>query len=276
MRIRQQGDYKAFFTDSYKTLRLTKGKPTTPELLDISLGSACGAFCKYCYTSALKNGTLYDNIVEKAIDIWGNMELNDRPFQIAIGGGGEPTLHHDFISFIKEVRSLGIIPNYTTNGMHLTEEILKATEEYCGGVALSWHPHIKAIFHKAIKQLSSINTKLNVHVILGTEQSLEDLKMLYAAYADIIDYFVILPYQPVGRAEEIQNVEHVWEKTFNFIEESTDTTKFAFGALFYDYVKKTEPNLKMSIYDPDVYSGYKLLDDNYQKTYKSSYELIEK
>ena len=113
-------------------------------------------------------------------------------------------------------------------------------------------------------------------MILGTEQSLEDLKMLYAAYADIIDYFVILPYQPVGRAEEIQNVEHVWEKTFNFIEESTDTTKFAFGALFYDYVKKTEPNLKMSIYDPDVYSGYKLLDDNYQKTYKSSYELIEK
>lgn len=279
MRIRQQGGYKAFFTNSFKTIRFSNTPPLTPELLDVAINDKCLANCSYCYTNALKNGSNFENIVEKAEEIWANMSINEKPFQIAIGGAGEPTLHPDFSKFVRYVRSLNIIPNYTTNGMHLTENVLEATEKYCGGVALSWHPHIKKVFLQAIEKLSELkNIKLNIHIIVGSEQSLADLKFLYEKYSDIVDYFVILPHQTAGRAEEIDNVREVWKDVFNYIREETgNAQKFAFGALFYDFIKRYDVGLKMSIYNPDIYSGYKILDNNrYKKTYKSSYELTEK
>ncbi len=233
--------------------------------------------CHYCYTNALKSGVNFDNIVNKAKEIWGNLELNDRPFQIAIGGAGEPTLHPDFIHFIKKVRELDIIPNYTTNGMHLNKEILKATEQYCGGVALSWHPHISKIFEKAANQLREINTKLNFHIIVGSDDSLFHLERLYETYKEDVEYFVILPYQAIGRANKIE-VEKNWKKCFQWISEKPELrqNQFAFGALFYDFLKQNNIPLEMSIYNPDIYSGYVLLNDNYKKIYKSSYELTEK
>ena len=281
MRIREQGTYKSFFTNSFKTIRLTNGIPKTPELLDVAINSKCNAACSYCYTSAMKSGDNFINIVDKANQIWGVMDMNDRPFQIAIGGAGEPTLHPDFIPFVKKVRELGIIPNYTTNGMHLTKDILDATEKYCGGVALSWHPHISKVFHKAIHMLSGIKTKLNVHVIVGyDDKSYSDLIELYEKYNNCVDYFVILPYQSVGRGESVSesNKKKIWLKVFEWISNLPEEKKkkFAFGALFYEFIIKNDIPLQMSIYNPDVYSGYILLNDNYKKIYKSSYELIEK
>lgn len=277
MRLRKQGNYKSFFTNSFKTIRFTGVAPKTPELLDVAINDKCLANCSYCYTNALKSGVNFDNIVNKAKEIWGNLELNDRPFQIAIGGAGEPTLHPDFIHFIKKVRELDIIPNYTTNGMHLNKEILEATEQYCGGVALSWHPHISKIFEKAANQLREINTKLNFHIIVGSDDGLFHLERLYETYKDDVEYFVILSYQAVGRANKIE-VEKNWKKCFQWISEKPESrqNQFAFGALFYDFLKQNDIPLEMSIYNPDIYSGYVLLNDNYKKIYKSSYELTEK
>lgn len=274
MRIRIQGKYRAFFTDSFKTIRFTNESPKTPELLDVAINNKCLANCPYCYTSALKSGTNFENILEKADEIWGSLALNDRPFQIAIGGAGEPTMHPQFPEFVKRVKGLGIVPNYTTNGMHLTDEVLAATKEWCGGVALSWHPHIKKVFHEAVDKLKGLSVKLNVHVIVGSEQSFEDLKSLYEQYYEVFDYFVILPYQAAGRGTQIQT-EEVWMKTFEWIK-TVNPNKFAFGALFYDFLKQNDVDLEMSIYNPDVYSGYVLLNENFKKIYKSSYELTEK
>lgn len=274
MRLRKQGKYKAFFTDSFKTIRLSNSTPDTPELLDVSINSKCLANCSYCYTNALKTGSNFDNIITKAYDIWGRLDLNDRPFQIAIGGAGEPTMHPEFPHFVAYIRSLNIIPNYTTNGMHLTDEVLTATKDYCGGVALSWHPHIKKVFFDAVPKLKDLGVKLNVHIIIGSKESLQDLKMLYTEYKDVFDYFVILPYQAVGRAEKIET-DKIWLETFNYIA-GVDSKKFAFGALFYEFLKENNIPLEMSIYNPDIYSGYVMLDNNYKKIYKSSYDLTEK
>lgn len=276
MRIRTQNTYKAFFTNSYKTVRLTDGHPLTPELEDVAINAKCYANCTYCYTSAVKEGMNFTNVIEKADEVWGRLSLNDRPFQIAIGGAGEPTLHPDFISFIKKVKQLDIVPNYTTNGMHLNDSILEATEMYCGGVALSYHPHIKPVYTKAMSQLSSIKTKLNTHVIISDDTSFNDLLEIVDKY-NAIDYFVLLPYQAVGRAKEI-NVIPTWDKLFNWIAslETKLQNKFAFGALFYNYIISKAIPFKMSIYNPDVYSGYRLMNENYKTVYRSSYDLTEK
>lgn len=274
MRVRKQGEYKAFFTDSGKTIRFTREKPLTSELEDVAINDKCLANCSYCYTDAKKSGTNFSNVISKALEVWGELELNDRPFQIAIGGAGEPTMHPDFAEFLRCVKDLGIMPNYTTNGMHLFDSVLSATNEYCGGVALSWHPHIEKVYHKAVKPLREASKKLNTHVIIGSTDSLQELKTLYNRYSSTFDYFVLLPYQAVGRGKNLE-VKEVWGKTFDWIK-TVDTKKFAFGALFYDYLLANDTGLDMSIYNPDVYSGYRLLNHNYKTLYKSSYELTEK
>jgi len=273
MRIREQGKYKSFFTNSFKTIRLTNGIPITPELEDVAINNKCLANCSYCYTNALKTGVNFSNITDKANEVWGKLELNDRPFQIAIGGAGEATMHPDFIDFVKTVRNLEIIPNYTTNGMHLTDKILEATEKYCGGVALSWHPHIAKVFEKATNSLKQIKTKLNFHIIVGSDDSLTDLEELYENYKDNVDYFVILPYQAVGRAKQIET-ENNWIKCFSWIKsKSNDRQKqFAFGALFYEFLNKNNI-LDIDVYEPEIYSGYRIMDDTYTKIRKSSYDL---
>ena len=227
--------------------------------------------CHYCYTSALKSGSNFGNIIDKAKEVWGSLEMNQRPFQIAIGGAGESTLHPQWIDFVKTVRELGILPNYTTNGMHLTDDILDATEKYCGGVAVSWHPHIEKFFHSSIEKYSKINTKLNTHIIVGDDKSVSDLKRLYEMYHDKIDYFVLLPYQAVGRAKTI-DVHKNWIEVFKFIK-TVDTSKFAFGALFYEWLKNNDVGIKIDVYEPEIYSGYRMMDDSYKMLRKSSYNL---
>ncbi len=281
MRIREDisANYKSiFFNGKTVRMRLNSSLPITvpsyPEIEDVAINSKCFANCSYCYTSATKDGSNFDQVVEKAHLVWGSLPENQRPFQIAIGGAGESTIHPDWVEFVTEVKGLGIMPNYTTNGMHLSEKILQVTNDICGGVAVSYHPHIRLTFDKALNQLKDLNSKLNIHVILGDQKSLEDLKSLYHQYAEILDYIVVLPYQAVGRAKEIET-HQVWKDTFDFIS-TVDSSKFAFGALFYDYISNNHVPLKMSIYEPEIYSGYRMMDDSFDILRKSSYDLRPK
>ena len=283
VKIRQDksANYKAVFFNG-KTIRMRLDvsnhipitAPKYAEIEDVAINTRCKAFCKYCYVSALATGEDFERIVEKAHLVWGSLSEENRPFQIAIGGAGESTLHPDWVEFVKEVHSLGIMPNYTTNGMHTTQEILKTTETYCGGVAISYHPHISKVFETAIKDYSCIDTKLNVHVILGDKNSLIDLQSIYDKYVDVLDYIVVLPYQAAGRGKPI-DTKSVWLEAFEWIN-SVESTKFAFGALFYNFLLENKIPLEMSIYEPEIYSGYRIMDDSFMTLRKSSYNLEPK
>jgi len=281
IKIRQDksANYKAvFFNGKTIRMRLDNTKPiltpTNPEIEDVSINSKCFANCRYCYTSATKFGSNFDNIVEKAHLVWGSLPEIERPFQIAIGGAGESTIHPDWVEFIKATHSLGIMPNYTTNGMHTNSAILQTTEALCGGVAISYHPHIEKVFHKAIADYSTIKTRLNVHVILGDDQSLKALQDIYDKYSNVLDYLVVLPYQAAGRGKPV-DTKSVWLKAFEWIN-SVQSEKFAFGALFYNFLLENKVPLEMSIYEPEIYSGYRMMDDSYMTLRKSSYDLTPK
>jgi MoaA/NifB/PqqE/SkfB family radical SAM enzyme len=281
MRIRTENNanYRAIFFEG-KTIRqrinasIPISSPAFAEIEDVAINNKCFGNCPYCYTSAVSNGKNFDNIVDKAYEVWGKRSMNDRPFQIAIGGVGESTLHPDWIEFVKAVNSLGIMPNYTTNGMHLTENLLLATEKYCGGVAISFHPHMEHVFHKAIAALSELKTVLNVHVVIGDEESLVNLKRLYIRYQKVFKHFVLLPYKAVGRAVEIETYG-VWDNMFKWITslDRTQHEKFAYGANFYDYLKEYKPEIEVDIYEPEMYSGYRIFDDTFMNLRYSSYNL---
>jgi hypothetical protein len=285
VRIDPRSNYKSVFFNG-KTVRqkIDPSRPITAprfaEIEDVAINSKCFANCPYCYTSATKSGNNFDDIVGKALDVWGSVSQNERPFQIAIGGAGESTIHPDWVPFVKTVREMGIVPNYTTNGMHLTPKVVNGTVDYCGGVAISYHPHLKEIFNSSIKKLSFITRKglkLNTHLIIGDQKSLFDAQAIYETYKDEIDYFVMLPYQVAGRATSIET-DQTWKEMFIWIDSLplNRQKQFAFGALFYEWMLQNQIPLKIDIYEPDIYSGYRIFDESYKLLRKSSYNLTPK
>ena len=183
VRIHPNYNYKAIFFNG-KTLRIaidpTKdiyGLPH-PEFYDIKITNKCFGNCPYCYQNSTRNDEHFDNIIEKTKEFFGPLSDNNKPFQVAIGGG-EPTLHPNFIELLKTFKELGIEPNYTTNGMNLTDEILEATKEYCGGVAISCHPHLRKYWEPAIYKLNKLGIVVNLHLVISDKASQDNFMYIY-------------------------------------------------------------------------------------------------
>jgi hypothetical protein len=182
-------------------------------------------------------------------------------------GGGEPTSHPDFVDFMKAVDDLGIVPNYTTNGMFVKEQykddILRVTEEYCGGVAVSCHEHLVDYWYPAAKELLKLkDTEVNFHHIISDRKSIDDFVKIFEEFKNEIDHFVLLPHIPQGRAIEKEiDLEYFTEKIVNH-------DKLAFGASFYEFLK-TEKKYKVSLYEPELLS--KFIDLENMTLYPSSF-----
>ncbi len=284
MRVREFKDknYKAIFHNG-KTIRIaidsTKliSELDYPEFYDVAINDQCKANCSYCYVSALKNGSNWENITGRIHSFFSKMNNNQRPFQVAIGGHGEPTLHPEFIPVLKTFHELGIVPNYTTNGMHLTDEIISATKKYSGGVAISCHPHLDKTWKKAVVDYSKAGIKTNLHIIIGEKGSVQRFKDIYSEFEGIVEYFVILPYMAVGRAKEIE-VKAEWDILFEELK-NYNRGKVAFGALFYPYLLENKDKVKyldISLYEPELMSGYLMFNVESPVVRKSSYDLSHK
>jgi len=268
-RIFREHNYSAFFNEE-STLRfaLDSTKPITkleyPEFYDIAINNKCNANCPWCYVDAKSDGENFEYILDKIYTLFGNMNENQRPFSVAIGGHGEPTLHPDFCEFIWVLRSLGITPNYTTNGQHLTEEIIEYTKKYVGGVAVSTHDHLDWITPYQIFVGNNITPHL--HMIISDNVSVHKLYDIAAAYKT---HLVLLPYQTLGRAKPV-------ESGFGFLFEMLKKhplENISFGAGFLPHLKD-KPWLNLSLYDEGLFSAYLKMDD--MKVYNSSFDLTER
>jgi organic radical activating enzyme len=274
IRTSQISNYKGIFNkDTFTTMRLAldPNKPITnlkyPEFLDIKITGSCEGNCPYCYMNSVPGGH-YPNIISKLHNFFKYTPKDQLPFQVAIGGG-EPTLHPEFIPLLKYLREeLDILPNYTTNGMYINNNLLKATKEYCGGVAISCHPHLSKYWKIAVELLSAV-TKLNLHIIISDKESIDSFVSIYEKYRSTIHYFVLLPYENQGRAES--NPKSVdWPYLLKNL--PNDKSKLAFGANFYPYLSNTKHNIKISLYEPEIMS--KFLDLKDMCLYPSSFYVV--
>ena len=168
-----------------------------PELLDVAITNWCDKGCPFCYRKSDESGTHlsvadYTEVMRQAAEM--------HVFQVALGGGN-PNQHPNFIEILRITREeFGIVPNYTTNGRGLTDEVLAATARYCGAVAVSaYAPYTETI--EAVNKLRRAGVNTNLHFILtskSVETAIEWLKdpppLLESANA-----IVFLNYKPVGR-----------------------------------------------------------------------------
>ena len=265
IRTEPESNYKAVWING-KTLRIPLDHTQDitelnyPEFYDISLGNKCvTGKCNYCYASGNPHGLRYDNIVEKAEQYFGTMNENQRPFQVAIGGESEPLEHPDFWQFCDYLQSIGIVPNYTTNGVLITQKQIDRTKQFCGGVAVTYHPHLTKFFYRAVDLLVENNVKTNIHIIISDKHSVDILEQLYERYNGRVDYFVLLPYMNVGFA-----AEHPREVDFAPLERFLDGVysngNIAFGANFYEWLQDIN-KYDVGLYPPEILSKYLIMND---------------
>lgn len=274
IRILPENNYAAVF-DGFTTTRfyIDDDKPITKlhwfESYDVALNDKCYGNCPYCYTNAKHTGRNFPNVVERIKAYFGAMTPNQRPFQVAIGGAGEPTLHPDFVEVLKTFRELGIVPNYTTNGMHLTPAILEGTRKYAGGVAVSTHPHLN--WRGAVHQLRGYTDSLHLHIIVGDNESVDEFFRIREEMNDVVDAFVLLPLKPTGRSKDGYSDEAI-----NYCLDRLEAeghAKVAYGAYFYEALKE-RPALEPSLYEPHDFSAYLIADEDLV-CYDNSFDLVE-
>ena len=97
---------------------------------------------------------------------------------------GEPTIHPDLSKFLGTVFETKVVPNYTTNGIILdsdtpqSEELLEATRNFVGGVAVSYgnKKKIRTQADKAIeKLLKDGDCKVMIHHLISDKNSVDEL-----------------------------------------------------------------------------------------------------
>ena len=273
-----------------KTVRLGEGVASElpcdqSEFYDVGINTKCNAECPFCYVSASGQGINYPNICEtwkKWMDtFWEKQEdrvlLTNKPFQIAIGSTGEPTIHPEFCDFLKTVYESGVVPNYTTNGIILSKQlplsnaIMEATRKYVGGVAVSFgNESIREYARQAVVNLiNNGNTNVNIHHIISDKESVDEFVAEWARYGDSILYHVLLPLMPSGRSES--GVEDgVWEYLEEMIQRH-EIKNVAFGAHFIKYLRKSR--IKTWLYDEESFSKNIILTPNKVQITPSSFNL---
>lgn len=113
-----------------------------PQLLDIGIMGSCPngklGICAKSGVQCYQNGLTTSLPDMSLIDYESIMkQCKGRTFQIALGGRGDPNLHNDFEGILKCTRKYGLVPNYTTSGINLTDKQIELTKSFCGAVAVS-------------------------------------------------------------------------------------------------------------------------------------------
>jgi len=135
--------YWVLFNKQYGTkLRLSfddcdTSMSSLPELVDLKITDYCDEGCSFCYQNSSEKGKHAD--LYKVINILEALAELQVP-EVALGGG-ECTEHPYFHTILKEAKSKGIVPNFTTKNYDWfrDEKNRKVFNECCGRVAFSVH-----------------------------------------------------------------------------------------------------------------------------------------
>lgn len=176
-----------------------------PELLDIGIMGTCkhaqtGLCAKsgvQCYQGGA--GKKYPNMpLRDFVNIMD--QISGRTFQVALGGRGDVNKHEEFEGILRCCRSYGVIPNYTTSGLDLTDEEAALTAELCGAVAVSWYDRSpEGYTYAAINKFIEHGVKTNIHFVLGNNSIDEAIERLANNdFPEGINAVVFLLHKPVG------------------------------------------------------------------------------
>lgn len=210
----QTNSFKEFFnTDNGYYVRtgiLENGKDTGidpfmrdfPSLLDIGIMGHCihsktgmcnqaGVQCYQGGDTINKPNMTFENY-KSIVD-----QVEDKVFQIALGGRGDPNKHEDFENILRYTRDYEIVPNYTTSGFGLTDKEVKLTRQHCGAVAVSMY--FNQYTYDAINKFVDAGCTTNIHFVLSNSSIGTAINMLENdKFPKGINAVIFLLHKPVG------------------------------------------------------------------------------
>lgn len=184
-----------------------------PEILDLEISvGGCppvsgSSNCKYCYknnTNRAPNNMSFETFQKIIATFPINLS------QIAFGITGLKT-NPDLPNMLAYCREVGIVPNLTTVGVDMDDEILDVLCEKCGAVAVSCYTGAKELCYKTIKQIhdyakSKYNRDMhvNMHIVVSKDNMphvRDVLKDIAYKKVDGLKSIVLLRIKPCGRAK---------------------------------------------------------------------------
>lgn len=148
--------------------------------------------------------------------------------QFALGGRGDPDQHEHFEEILKICRQNNIVPNFTTSGYGMTEEIAKLCKHYCGAVAVSWYRSEYTL--KAIQMLLDAGVKTNIHYVLGKNSIDEALERLQKEdFPKGINAVIFLLHKPAGQGTKANMLSASDERVAKFFAEIDKGHSFKVG-----------------------------------------------
>ena len=153
---------------------MCEGIFSAPLDAHIALTTRCNMFCEGCYSTCIDDEPK-DIPLEKAkavIDKLSELGVFSLSF-----GGGEPTLHPDIFEIAEHARKRQLLPNMTTNGLAITEQIAEKYSVF-GNVHFSIHKpqdmeHVFSashIYYKATGKKPGLNLLLTAKTMPHLEE----------------------------------------------------------------------------------------------------------
>lgn len=152
-------------------------------------------------------------------------QVKGKVMQIALGGRGDPNKHKFFGDIIKLTYKNGIIPNYTTSGLGLTDGEVEVTKRFCGAVAVSWYRSVYTI--EAIERFVKAGITTNIHYVLSDssiQEAIDRLRGDIFTFPTGVNAVVFLMHKPVGLGsqEEVLRMDNPKLKEFFSIVDNWD------------------------------------------------------
>ncbi len=206
-------EYELFFdtTNGIEVMRGINGKKDPfslylPSLIDVGVMGHCKHKCEFCYQGHSNKPNMKLEDFKSIID-----QVKHHTNQVALGGRGDPNQHENFKEIVSYARKNGVVPNYTTSGINLTDEQVEISK-MCGAVAVS--DYGKSYTYKALEKLMDAKVKTNIHLMFTNTLYFKSLKILYGSNPwqvrngslvdiDRLNAVIFLLFKPAGAGSKL-------------------------------------------------------------------------
>ena len=255
MKLHNEKNYVSAFNErTGRYVRIGKdkdGKPSYsdafmgvfPELLDVGVMGHCNhgksGLCLKAGVQCYQSGSVI-NEPNMTVEDFRNIaeQCRNRTFQFALGGRGDPDQHEHFEEILGICHKNGIVPNFTTSGLGMTDEIAAICPKYCGAVAVSWYRSDYTL--RAVDMLLSAGVKTNIHYVISrstVKEALLRLKNqcteLCSGFPEGINAVIFLLHKPIGLGNKDKMLtgdnQNLWE-LLDFIDKNEFPYKIGFDS----------------------------------------------
>lgn len=222
-----------YFRSNVAGTKVEPFKADYPELIDIGIMGHCrfgqSGICIQSGVECYQNGL---NIIEPNMTFENFKKIIDeskgKTFQIALGGRGDPDQHEHFREILAYSRENKIVPNFTTSGIGIDENIAKLCSKYCGAVAVSWYRNSCTI--RAINTLLKAGVKTNIHYVLSKTSIDEAINRLETDnFPNNINAIIFLLHKPIGLGSKEKVLDANDERLHKFFLLTSKKHKFKIG-----------------------------------------------